>query len=163
MAAPDWAPTAARIAALLRARTRGAASRDASVSGEQDSFTPTTRPTLAQVEELIEIACGELGASFAGRTPCTTELADSAGTAAAYRACQLVEVSYFPEQTTGDGTAYSAFKDLADSAFKSVTTAITDRCPLIPDPGAPADDDGGPMAAIGVIPEGPLVGRRTVW
>lgn len=135
-----WEPTPERIAAMLRARTRGAASRDAGIAGEQGTFTSTTRPTADQVAELIGIACDDLAMTFAGREPCTDQLATAASTAAAYRTCQLIEASYFPEQTNGEATAFSAFKDLYASAAATVAAAITDRCPLIPNPNIPDGD-----------------------
>lgn len=140
-----WVPTAAQVAALLRARTRGVSSRDAQIAGEQDAFTATTRPTLAQVNEIIGIALGDMYGLTEGRSPCTTRLSDSFRTAALYRACQIIEASYFPEQTNTDQTAFDGFQKMWESASK-VAASIIDQCPLPgEDPTDPTDLHGYPI------------------
>jgi hypothetical protein len=131
--APPYRPTVEQVAAVLRARTRGPASRDASVAGEQGTFTATTRPTYTQVQELIDIAVGELVGVMKGHAPCTAALETSAGSAATYRAAQLVEVGYYQEQTgDSDTTAFKALDKLWMSASKTVATAVVAQCPLVP-------------------------------
>lgn len=130
MATPDWAPTTDHIAAILHARTRGRGSIAATAAGEQGRFTATTRPTLEQVRTLIDFACADVAVKFAGRSPCTDALSDAAATAAAYRTAQLVEISYFPERSGGEGTAFAALGELFDDAAAAVAAAITAGCPL---------------------------------
>jgi hypothetical protein len=144
---PMWAPLPSHVAAILRARTRGIASRDAQVAGEQDAFTSLTRPTYNQVTELIGLAVGDLSGLMAGRTPCTDELTLAAGSAAAYRAAMLVEISYFPEQTNSDQTAFKALSKLWDDASKSVAKAVVARCPLTP---GGSDLSGMPIGRVPV-------------
>ena len=160
MPAPDWAPSVAQVAAILRARTRGPGSRDAVSAMEQGTFTESTRPTADQVTGLIETACGDVQLEFPGREPCTPQLASSATTAATYRAAQLVEVSYFPEATRGEGSAFESLEKLAERAMTKVGAAIVAGCPLVGD--AP-DDDGGVLAPAGRGPCRPLIGLETVW
>lgn len=161
MAAPLWAPSVGQVAAILRARTRGKETIAASSAREQGTFTATTRPTAAQVTELIELACGDVAAKFAGRSPCTDSLRISAASAAAYRAAQLVEISYFPERASGEGTAFAALGELWRDAAASVAAAVVESCPLDNDPDP--SDDGGALAPSGRGPCGPLIGRKTVW
>lgn len=138
MAAPDWAPRPEQVAALMHSRTRGRDSIAARAAREQGEFTSATRPTLDQVERLIELACNDVAVAFAGRTPCTDTLAAAAGTAAAYRTAQLVEASYAPERTNHLGLAHDAFRDLADDAIAAVAAAIVAGCPLDEPPGGGA-------------------------
>lgn len=164
--APAYAPTVAQVAAILRARTRGIANRDAAIAGEQGTFTTTTRPTYAQVQELIDIAVGDLASMMRGRTPCTVRLEQSAGAAAAYRAAQLVEVGYYPEQTEGSGrgdsgTAFSALGTLWKDSAAAVVEAVTLQCPIVPGtPGGPTAGDGIP---IGRTPVYERIGWHTQW
>ncbi len=144
-----WVPTLDQLAAILRSRTRGVSSRDASVAGEQDMFTTTTRPTRAQALEIIDIAVDEAFALTEGRAPCSDRLARAFRVAALYRAAMLVEASYQPEATNGDQTAYAAFKDMWESLSKSVGAAIIEQCPLTD--GDP-DVDDLPGVPIGRVP-----------
>jgi hypothetical protein len=153
----EWAPTVDQVAAILRARTRGTASRDAATAGEQDTFTANTRPTANQVRELIGIAVGDLLSMMGGRSPCNQALQSSAQAACVYRAAQLVETSYYPEQTSGDDTAFAALQKMWDGSAKAVVAAVVDQCPLTV---GGSDLDGLP---IGRIPDAPLIGRRTIW
>lgn len=154
--APPYRPTVEQVAAILRARTRGPASRDAAIAGEQGTFTTSTRPTYAQVQELIDVAVGELAGMMGGRTPCTAKLEASAGSAAAYRAAQLVEVGYYPEQTGEDATAFKALGTLWKDAAKGVADAVLAQCPLTPD---------GPISGvpIGRVPLYERLGWGTRW
>lgn len=159
MSLPVWAPSPDEVAAILRARTRGPESRDAAVAGEQGRWSDTTRPTLVQVQELIELACREVQAAFAGREPCTDQLRGSAGMAAAYRAAMLIETSYHPEVTRGDDTAFDALRQLYDQAIRQVADAVVRLCPL--DDGLV--DRSIPLTPIGRGVRQPLIGRETVW
>lgn len=139
--APRWQPAVSQVAAILRARTKGAASRDAATAMEQGTFTDATRPTYGQVLELIELVTGELSGMMQGRTPCTEGLAVSATTAAAYRAAQLVEISYFPEQTNGEQTAFAALAKMWQESSASIAKAVVEQCPL----PEPLDPEGNPL------------------
>jgi hypothetical protein len=142
---PAWRPTVSQVAALLRARTRGPASRDATVAGEQDQFTTTTRPTYAQVEEIIGIATGEMFGMTESRTPCSDVLAASFRAAALYRACMLVETSYKPENNESDATAFKAFEKMWESSSVSAAAAINRLCPLT---SGGQDFDGEPAGRV---------------
>jgi hypothetical protein len=151
-----WAPSLLTVAAILRARTRGPASRDATIAGEQGVFTATTRPTANEVLELIAIACGELAGMMQGRTPCTTELTLSAASAAAYRTAQLVEVSYYPEQTNAEQSAFRALDQMWGQASRTVALAVNEQCPITPGGGLGGDP-------LGRVPLYVPIGWGTRW
>lgn len=158
---PDWAPTPDRVAAMMRSRTQAAATISSPSGDEVGAFTASTRPTLSEVTELICSACDELGALFAGRSPCTAQLARAAGTAAAYRVCMSIEAGYHAEVSRGEGSAFEAWSRMWDRASASVAEAITATCPLDDVPG----DDGGSLGPIGVVPRRCLIGPegRVAW
>lgn len=141
---PDWAPGPDEVAAVLRSRTHGTATIAAPGGTELGRFTETTRPTLAQVNDMIAVACADVAVGFAGRTPCTRELRAGAGAAAAYRAAQLVEAG--SDSTRAEGRAFADFGDLYRTSATAVAAAVRDRCPL--DNGG-SDDDGGSLAPAG--------------
>lgn len=141
-------PTVAQVAAILRARTRGISSRDASVAGEHGTFDTTTRPTFAQVEELITLAVSELTGMLGGRAPCTDQLMLSAATAVAYRAAALCEISYFPEQTNDDQSAFKALQAMWKDSAAIIIQNIAEQCPLITDPGGVVSLSGMPTGRV---------------
>jgi len=150
---PPYRPTVEQVAAIVRSRTRGAASRDATVAGEQGTFTTTTRPTYQQVQELIDVAVGDIAGMMRGRTPCTPVLETAAGSAAAYLAAQLVEVSYYSEQTTDETTAFKALNSLRKDSAKAVAEAVITQCPLTAPDGSVV---GSPVGRTPVF-------ERTTW
>jgi hypothetical protein len=157
----DWAPTLPRIAAIQRSRTRGTASRDAGIAGEQGTFTATTRPTADAVRSLIAVACADLLAVTEGIEPCTAALDFAAGNAVAYRVAMLIELSYLPEQTNGDMTAYKAFKDLWEETSARVGGRILEQCPI---PGTPGGEDTSSRDGmpVGNVPSRFLIGPSQV-
>lgn len=157
-AAVPGRPTVAQVAAILRARTRGPASRDASVAGEHGTFDATTRPTYAQVEELITLGIGEVESALMGRTPCTDGLVTAATTSVAIRAALFIETGYYPEQTNGDQTAASALQKQWEGSIKNLAAAVQSRCPLTP--GQNATGAGYP---IGRVPARCATSWQTQW
>ncbi len=135
MADFEWAPSPDYVAALMHTRTRGRDSIAATAAREQGRFTTTTRPTLAQVNRLLDLAVAEVAATFAGRSPCTETLGLAASSAVAYRTAQLIEASLAPERTNYLGSAHEAYRKLADDAIRTVSAAIIAGCPL--DAGTP--------------------------
>lgn len=154
---PPYRPTVEQVAAIVRSRTRGAASRDATIAGEQGTFTATTRPTYLQVQELIDVAVGDIAGMMRGRTPCTPVLETAAGSAAAYLAAQLVEVSYYSEQTTDETTAFKALDSLRKDAAKAVAESVIAQCPLTAPDGSIAG------APTGRTPVYERLGWGTRW
>jgi hypothetical protein len=156
---PDWAPSADDVAAVLRSRTQGVASIAAPRGTQLGRFTAETNPTLAQVNDIIAVACADVAVAFAGRTPCTRELRAGAGAAAAYRAAQVIESG--SDSTRAEGTAARDFGDLYKDTRNTVAAAVVARCPL--DDGS-SDDDGGALAPTGRGARRCLIGpSQGVW
>lgn len=163
-----WWPDVDDVAAILRARTRRVASR---AGGYADTFLDPdpdadpvelgTRPTAAQVLEVIEAAVSELYAATGGIDPCTDGLRRSAWSFARYRAAQLVEISYYPEISDGDTSAADALGRIADRLLDRLSAHILDRCGSQIDPEDPGTARGASPAGIG--PCVPIIGRHTRW
>jgi len=162
---PDWAPTPDLVATLLRSRTQGAVTIANPGGTETGSFSASTRPTLTQVQQMISAACVTVGARFVGRPPCTTDLREAAGLAAAYKVCQQIEAG--ADSTRAEGTAFDHFRDLYEDAVDAAARAVTQLCPLDADgDGIPDDpaDDGGARAPSGRGPCRTLIGpSQGVW
>lgn len=119
----DWTPVVADVAALLIARTKPT---DAQTPA--GTFNTNTRPTAAQVEELIDKAVAEVE-SRTGTVPTAYE-PQAINTAAIY-AAMLVELSYFPEQIESDQSPYDRLKELFDAALAGLLTAIRGNSPRL--------------------------------
>jgi hypothetical protein len=115
-----YTPTTTEVARLLRARTK-----DATTGTEIGDFNTNTRPTATEVTDLI----GDAAASIAARigTTIPDEHAWLAQRTAAIRAAMLIELSYFPEQTNGDDTAYAHLADLYAESLTGLEAALEDN------------------------------------
>ena len=102
----EFTPKNEEVAELLRARTRDSKGHELGV------FTEDTRPTARQVERLINKAAGDISTMVGDDIPdvLTQEVR---GVVAIYTA-MLVELSYFPEQTDSDRSAYRQYKEIYD-------------------------------------------------
>lgn len=124
-----WWPTVDSVAALLRARTR--------VSGyvgmTTGTFTDQTTPTASQVEELIEIAAGEMAVLMRGAEPCNDLLEQQAARATAYRVAQLVELSLSPETSNDEDSAARSFERLAKEQMTAIGSLVATICPVGPE------------------------------
>lgn len=109
-------PTQEDVARLLRARTKD----DAGV--ENEAWTDDTRPTAAAVEELIQLAAGDVlsqtGAELLERP------AAAAKTMIALRAAMFVELSYWPEQVRTDRSAYHEYERLYNDGMEALLVSI---------------------------------------
>src|SRR5215471_18531552 len=85
-----WRPTVDDVAALIRARTKDAS------GNELGTFTPATRPTDAEVEELITNGMAKVAALVGWDLPADT-YEEARHLASIVAACE-VELSYWPEQ-----------------------------------------------------------------
>lgn len=120
----DWRPTADDIAAHLRARTY-TGDDDSLVGDEAGEFTETTRPTLDQVNALIDLACEDILAVFiSDEVPEASYRA--AKRAAGLKAALFVELSYFPEQTE-DSSPYLQLRTLSDNALTTLVNTSNVR------------------------------------
>lgn len=121
MADPTWTPTVAAVAALIRARTKVPGGK------EVGTFTANTRPTEAEVKELIGQAVDHVAAAIGG-DPCNDQLRESAGAASAMLAAILIEQSYWPEQAEARGSTAARLESLFNTRMKSLTAAVAEEC-----------------------------------
>lgn len=117
-------PSVDAVAALLRARTKDDS------NNEVGTFNDGTRPTAAQVESLIDHATRTVLAAVPIGAP-AAEYGDAVRALAAIRAAMLVELSYFPEQISGDNSAYAELKRLYDDGLGGFGGLLTGQDPAI--------------------------------
>lgn len=114
-------PTAADVAALLRARTKDLTGNELGV------FTPDTRPTNTEVEHLITLAYAEVtgmsGVYLAERC------ADLASTLIVIRAAMWVELSYFPEQVRSDRSVYRELAEQFSLGLPNLSACVEGNLP----------------------------------
>lgn len=135
----DWSPSVADVAAHIRARTKDAG------GNEVGTFDETTRPTGEEVERLIVKAVRRVQTQV--QTPCTTELQEDAGAAAAIYAAMLIEQSYFPEQTQAAGSSFNSLNTLWKEQIKVLDQEVARICG-----GAAEAEGGGTGAEAGLTP-----------
>ena len=120
MSAPPLVPvdpcTNQDVADLLRARTKD------SNGTEQGKWTTDTRPTPAEVDNLITLAHGDVVAQTGAELD--TRLAESARSMIALRAAMLVELSYWPEQVRSDRSAYPEYWRLYTDGMTALLDSI---------------------------------------
>jgi hypothetical protein len=101
---PEFWPTVTDVATLLRTRT---VDRQGNEGG---TFTSDTRPTAAQVAEIIKQAALDLSAQIGPDIP--DDLIPEARRIVAIRAAMLVELTYFPEQVAASRSPYAEYRQL---------------------------------------------------
>lgn len=107
------------VAAILTARTFNTS------SDEEGEFTADTRPTEGQVQTLINQAANEVAARLGQEIEDDT-LRTYARELVAIRAAMGVELSYFPEQTNSDQSAYDNLQKLYETGLASLIDALPD-------------------------------------
>lgn len=106
--------TPPQVAALLRARTKDNEGREVGL------WTEATRPTLGQVEELIDLARGQVEGSYGITEACRQGFERLV----ALRAAQLVELSFFPEQIRSDRSPYPYLENMFNQALDGYQACI---------------------------------------
>jgi hypothetical protein len=169
-----WWPTIQQLAALMHARTQGAAPSvdeigDTTGATYRGTFDNTTSPTAAQAAWLIELAVGEFLGLAAGHQPCSDTLKMAARTKVILYAAMLGEAGYRPEATGDDATAFEGIRKLWAASAQSLADRIASSCPLAPGDGQVAAGRGlGPAAglpcferdAFDDLPVPAMLGRR---
>ena len=134
---PDWMATPSDVAALLRARTKDDTGR------ELGEWSDETRPTLDEVQQLIDLAAMQAsdadGPSGACGPLCRNVIA-------LHAAC-LVELSYFPEQVRSDRSPYTELKELLTDARSAF-----DTCKRAGSPDDPGAGEGYGYHSLPVVP-----------
>jgi hypothetical protein len=103
--------TPANVAALLRARTKD------NGGNELGTWTPETRPTLAQVDETLALAAGIVEARVG--VP-VDACANAFNVAVCFEAACIIEKSYFPEQVESGRSQYDQLRAEADALLEGV-------------------------------------------
>lgn len=115
--ADSLVPSLADIGDLLRARTKD-------VNGnELGTFDADTRPTGEEVERLVGQAVSDVTLRAGAAIP--DALTESVRWLATIRTGMLVELSYFPEQTTASDSTYANLKALYDEQMTALLANLT--------------------------------------
>ena len=115
----DWRPTTSDVAAILRTRTQA-------LNTESGSFSDDTRPTKGQVQVLIGQAVNEVAARIGTDELPSDDLRAYARELVSIRAGMSVELSYFPEQTNADDSAFEHLRQLYESGLVALIDALPD-------------------------------------
>lgn len=140
------------VAAILHARTKD------DVGNELGVFTSATRPTAAQVTDLLIRAKRSVVNVIGTAEPCTADLAADAANLIHLRAAMMVELSYFPEQVASNRSHYEQLKALYDGDIVTLAEAVAEICGT----GTGEPGVGGQLPAYD-YGESPTIGKRTVW
>jgi hypothetical protein len=109
--------TPGMVAAILRARTRDAN------GDELGEWTTKTRPTLAEVQDLIVVAQEQV-ASEIGASEIPANAVAAARQAIVMRTALLIEDGYFPEQIGSGDSPFLQLRDLAAAQIAAVRARI---------------------------------------
>lgn len=145
-----WRPTVQEVASYVTRRTK--------IPGGilAGTFTTQTEPTAAQVELLIGQAVDHVSSAI-GIEPCNGQLQRDARAAAALYAAILVEVSFFPETTSNQGSSAVRLESLFNGRIKTLAAAVEAEC-------GQGGGGGGDAPGSGALPAGhfsdgrPLIG-----
>jgi len=129
-----WRPSVDDVAALIRARTKDASGT------ELGTFTDQTRPTDAEVEQLITNGVAKVAAAV-GMWDLPDECLEEGRHLAAILAACEAELSFWPEQVRSDRSPYAQLWALYQYDIEQFVTFVGIY--------APAGTGG---AAIGTIP-----------
>jgi hypothetical protein len=110
-------PEVSEVGSVLRART-------SYMGQELGTFTANTRPTAEEVEEYIAQAAAEVGLRLPATVPDT--LTAFARRLVAIRAAMMIEVSYAPDRTEADSTAYDRLREMFETGMSALTDALAD-------------------------------------
>jgi hypothetical protein len=113
----DVTATPGMVAAVLRARTRDAN------GDEVGEWTTKTRPTLAEVQDLIVVAQEQV-ASEIGASEIPANAVAAARQAIVMRTALLIEDGYFPEQIGSGDSPFLQLRDLAAGQIAAVRARI---------------------------------------
>lgn len=110
-----YRPALADLGAIMRARTKD------NDQVELGTFTADTRPTGVEADLMIDQASA-LVATRLGSVP--RRLGDLARAIVALRAAMYVEVSYYPEDTDTDQSAYARYREQYNDAIAAYDAAL---------------------------------------
>lgn len=126
--AVPWRPTPEQVHALLARR---------------EPFTASSRPSLAEVESLIDRVVAEVAVEVVGDLP--TNLHEFARTTVAYGAASLVEQAFTPEQSLGDEAPAAALYE----RYTALLARLRSFLAGLGIATAPSGDAGGRVYKLG--------------
>jgi hypothetical protein len=155
----DYTPSLDNVGALVRDRTFD------SNGNEMGTFTPDTRPTNTQADQIITDAVSTAYPMFGEDIPDAPDpdnpdaLRNAAKNSVAYLAAALVEISHFGEQVARGNSPYQQYMDLWESSSKVISKSIDGLGETPPGGG------GGSLDVFGDFPAdaGGMVGWGTIW
>jgi hypothetical protein len=115
--AEAWYPSLDTIAAIIRARLKN------QLAGEDATWSDSTRPTAAQVRELIPLAAIDILPCLGDPTTLPIKYHEAVGGVVALRTAMMIELGFFPEQMQADRSAYNeyvTFYSMAKAAICSI-------------------------------------------
>lgn len=130
-------PTVRELGAVMRARTVD------TNSVEQGTFTTTTRPTATQAEEMIDRATDLILIRTGSDIP--SRLRSITRTVILLKAAQLVELSYYPEQTDSEQSAFAQYAAEFVASMTALEESLREN-----EAGGRLTPRFGTIAAIGV-------------
>lgn len=113
-------PSVAKLSSLMRARTEGE-------FANQGVFNAETVPTADQADDLIDDALDLVLIKLGPNVPYA--LTRQAGKAVLFKAAALVELTYTPEQTTDENSAYARYQAQYDETMAALITAMNQDTP----------------------------------
>jgi hypothetical protein len=127
-----YLPALHEVGSLSRTRTKVD-------SGELGTFTTLTRPTSADVRDLIRQAGNDVAAKVGYAVP--GNVLEAAKNAVKLKTAMLIELSYFAEQVQSNRSPYQQLKDLFDSDMTALEEAVAES---IADNAVDVDYEGMP-------------------
>lgn len=124
MLTTDIRPDLDDVGSLMRARTRD------DVGRELGTFTTATRPTAAEVSELIDAAAADVRAEVPPDVPDVLEARIRSLMTLA--AAQRIEVSYFPDQVAAGRSPFEQYRELYRDGVRTLGEAMRGNQPAGP-------------------------------
>lgn len=124
---PELIPTAEKVALLLRTRTVGPSSGGLggdTAPGDLTAFTDSTRPTEAEVLELVESSVDVIVGRLGGSNVIPVRSVGQVRHAIAIYTAMWVEASFFRDQATAESQAW--WLRMLEDALVGVPEAIED-------------------------------------
>lgn len=158
MPTSDWKPAVQAVGSLLRSRTKD------TNGNELGTFTPATRPTNTQVEDLIVQATGAVESAIGG-SELLAALWPAATAVSVLGTALLIELTYYPEQVTSGRSPYTQLKELYDERLLQLRLQIEAGGVDTPGDGTVGPNDPAWSFPMGEDPFSPtpLVGWETAW
>lgn len=124
--ANEYTPTVDEVGAFLHARTPNRYGDD------QGTFNADTTPNKEQVESMIQDAVDEVAGQLTDLDQdedtykCLPRLRRSAKVSVIIYTGMLIELGYFPEQTTGQYSPYDRLEKLFDKKLKALIEGVSE-------------------------------------